>query len=206
VNDAILQALGGFFTLALVAVTVQNAVLTRALGISRLISLVDETTDTLIFGILLTSVTTLSSILYYLINLGFFRSFPSRTYFRPLVMVLCMGAAFFIIFVLTVKFAPYEYLAKSVASLPLASFNCTVIGTLVISESSSIGYSFFDTLAYGIGSSVGFVLAVLLVTEGQRQLKGRSIPSSFKGLPATLLFLAGLALAVYGLTGYTFSF
>jgi hypothetical protein len=44
------------------------------------------------------------------------------------------------------------------------------------------------------------------VTEGQRKLQNRSMPSAFKGLPATLLFLAGLSLAVFGLTGYTFSF
>ena len=45
------------------------------------------------------------------------------------------------------------------------------------------------------------VLAVLLVTEGQRRLRSRRIPASFRGLPITLVYIGILALAIYGFTG-----
>ena len=47
------------------------------------------------------------------------------------------------------------------------------------------------------------VMAVVLVAEGQRRLRNRRIPMSFRGLPITLLYLGMLALAIYGFTGHT---
>lgn len=204
--NIVLQAVGSFFVLMLTAMTIENTVLARSLGISRLISLLDETSDTIVFGTLLTIITILSGVLYYLTNTFFLANLPYKIYMRPFIMVVCMGVAFAIVFVLVVKFAPYEYLAKAVEALPLATFNCTVVGTLLIMVSATLNFSLAGSIAYGIGSSVGFVLAVALVTEGQRKLQNRDMPSAFKGLPATLLFIAGIALAIYGLTGYTFVF
>ena len=48
-----------------------------------------------------------------------------------------------------------------------------------------------------------YPLAVVLVAEGQRRLRNRRIPMSFRGLPLTLLYLGMLALAIYGFTGHT---
>ena len=62
----------------------------------------------------------------------------------------------------------------------------------------------FSTVCYSIGMGVGFVLSVLLVTEGQRKIQTSNTPVAFRGLPVTLLYIAGFALAVYGLLGYTF--
>ena len=205
IND-IIEVVLSFLILTITAMTIQNAVLSRALGVERLISLIDDTTNTIVFGVLLTIVTMMSSVFYYLLNMFLLSDLSYRNYLKPLAMVLCMGVAFMIVFMLTVKFAPYEHLAKAVSALPVAAFNCTVIGTLLIAFSATRNYSISSTIAYGLGSSIGFMLAVLLVTEGQRKLQNRSVPSAFKGLPATLLFLAGLSMAIYGLTGHTFSF
>lgn len=203
-SSIVLREIGLFFTLALASMTIQNAIFARALGVSRLVSLIDETADTIIFGVLLSIVNVLSSILYYFVNTLWLRQQSYATLIRPLIMVLCMSVVFFIIFVLTVKFIHYDYLTKAVAALPLATFNCTVIGTLLIATTSQ--FSLGNMIAFGIGTSIGFVLAVLLVTEGQRRLKSRAMPAAFRGLPATLLFLAGLAMAVYGLSGHSYSF
>ena len=42
----------------------------------------------------------------------------------------------------------------------------------------------------------------MAVTEGQRKLQGRTVPNTFRGLPVTLLYIAVLALAIYGFTGH----
>ena len=42
-----------------------------------------------------------------------------------------------------------------------------------------------------------------VVAEGQRRLRNRRIPMSFRGLPITLLYLGMLALAIYGFTGHS---
>lgn len=199
----VLQMIGSYFILIVTAITVQNAVLARGLGISRLISLVDDTTDTVVFSILLTATTTISGLLYYFLYHYVIAGQPGEIYIRTLAIVLCMSVAFLIVFVLSVKLMPYDLVGKAAEAMPIATFNCMVFGTVVLSLSAAL--DLLGTVIFSIGSSVGFTLAVLLVTEGQRKLQNRDIPAAFKGLPATLLYLAGLAVAVYGLTGYTFS-
>ena len=60
-----------------------------------------------------------------------------------------------------------------------------------------------QSLGFGLGSGLGFILAVLMVTEAQRKLRGRSVPEAFRGLPITLIYIGILALAIYGFTGHT---
>lgn len=57
--------------------------------------------------------------------------------------------------------------------------------------------------AKGIGSGLGYVLAVLLVTEARHRLRSKAIPEAFRGLPITLVYIGVLALAIYGFTGHS---
>ncbi len=174
----------------------------RALGVSSLLSLVDDTTSTSTFGLLLTAVTTLGGVLNWLINTYLLSGFTYAYYVRPLCMVLCLSAAYLLVFVIVIKFAPYAKLQKAVDTLPLATFNCAAVGTLLVTTTMQL--DLFGAICYSIGMGIGFVLSVVLVTEGQRKIQTDSTPVAFRGLPVTLLYIAGFALAVYGLLGYTF--
>ena len=58
----VLKALGPFFFYAVVGVFAQNAVFTRALGVSRIVKLADDPeVDSLTFGVLLCSVQLISA-------------------------------------------------------------------------------------------------------------------------------------------------
>ena len=50
---------------------------------------------------------------------------------------------------------------------------------------------------------LGYVLAVLLVTEARHRLRSKAIPKAFRGLPITLVYIGVLALAIYGFTGHS---
>lgn len=202
--SSLTDILGAFFMFALLAFSVQNAVFARSLAISRLISLVDDTTDTALFGALLTVVTVANSAGCYLIQRYLLDGFKYAEYVRPLAFVLCAAVIFFIVVLLSMAFTPTNALRKIVRVLPLASFNILVIGTALLCFTREL--SLIESLGFALGSSVGFIVAVLLVTEVQRKLQNRSIPAAFKGLPATLLFLSALALAVYGFTGFSLTF
>jgi len=197
------QTLGTYLLLVLTAITVESAVFSRALGLSRLISLVDDTTDTVVFSILLTATTTISGVLYHYVYALVIEGSENEIYLRVFAVVLCMSVAFLIVFILAVKLMPYEYVGRAAQAMPAAAFNCMVFGTVMLAVAERMSLS--KTIVFSIGSSLGFTFAVLLVTEGQRKLQNRDIPAAFKGLPATLLYLAGLAIAVYGFTGRIFS-
>lgn len=91
-----------------------------------------------------------------------------------------------------------------VAVLPMATFNTCILGTLFISTIQS--FSLVQTMGFALGSGVGYVLAVQVVTEGQRKLQSDAVPATFRGLPITLLYIGILALAIYGFTGHMLAF
>ncbi len=203
-SNVLLNAIENFFVIALAAITLQNIVFSRAIGVSELMSLIDDTTSTFIFGTLLTSVNIISGILYYFFYTEVVSKNDFSIYLRPISMVACTFIAFIAVYIIAVKFAAYENINKCVQAMPLATFNCTVIGTLLLTTSRQ--FTLIGTIGFNLGSSIGYILAVILVTEGRRKIKLSEVPAAFRGLPVMLLYIAGLALAVYGLTGYSFSF
>lgn len=199
----VLRPVLAFFVYAVVAVAAQNAIFTRALGVSRLVKMVDDgSVELLKFGALLIFVQFLSSLLGYFVNrLLAGSSFAYKAAFQPLVLVLCSVVAFFVV-LLGVALLGGRIAAKDyVELLPMATFNCCVLGTLLLTTLG--GYTLAQTLAFSLGTSVGYVLAVLLVDEGQRKIQNRNLPATFRGLPVTLVYIGILALAIYGFTGHT---
>lgn len=194
------RAILSFFSLAIMGVTVRNTVLARAMGTSRLISLVDNTTNTAVFGVLLTIIMEMSCTLNFFAYHYLVSGLPYAEYLKPLCIVLCISASFLLMMLLCAKLAPAKYLKASIEALPFAAFNCTVTGTVVLTITSNL--TLVQSLGFGLGASVGFVLAVILATEAQRKLQNRDMPGAWKGVPATLLVLGALALALYALSGY----
>ena len=201
-ND-VLKMLGSYLLLTLTVVTVENAVFTRAMGLSRIISLVDNITSTMVFCSLLTVSTTISGIIYYFLYHSYVENMSNALIYRVVAVVLSMSVSYILVFIVAIKIMPYEHIGKAAEAMPTATFNCMVFGTIFLagSEQMTLG----KTIVFCIASSIGYAISILLVTEGQRKLQSRDIPAAFKGLPATLLYLAGLAMAIYGLTGRGFS-
>ena len=90
---------------------------------------------------------------------------------------------------------------KIIHSLTGASINSAIVGTIILTLSS--GFNLVETIGFAFGSSIGYFLAMLLISEGERKLRHDLIPESFRGLPVTLIYISVLALAVYGLTGHS---
>lgn len=199
----ILEPILTFFFYAIVAVAAQNAIFTRALGVSRLVKIVDDGSVELFkFGALLTAVQLISSLLSFFAGRALMAlTLPYKAAFLPLVLVLCSAIAFFIV-LLVLVLPKKRALAKDyVMLLPMATFNCSILGTLLLTSTG--GYTLVQSLGFSLGSALGYVLAVVLVNEGQRKIQSRSLPATFRGLPITLIYVGILALAIYGFSGHT---
>ena len=85
--------------------------------------------------------------------------------------------------------------------LPVAAVNSGVLGTVLVERTQS--FTLEQSLGFGLGSGLGYLLAVMLVTEAQNRLRSRAIPEAFRGLPVTLIYIGVLALAIYGFTGHS---
>lgn len=199
----LVRSLAQFFLYAVLAVFAQNAVFTRALGVSRLVKVVGDDTDPWSFSLLLCCIQLISAPLGYLVNEQI-KTSPYRAYLRPILMLACAAVAFFVVLGAIVLVRRMEGARALVGALPMATFNTCVLGTMLASATQS--FTFGQTMGFALGSGVGYVLAVQMVLEGQRKLDSEKVPGIFRGLPVALLYIGILALAIYGFTGHTVAF
>jgi Na+-transporting NADH:ubiquinone oxidoreductase subunit E len=83
--------------------------------------------------------------------------------------------------------------------LPLITVNCAILGVslfMVIRE-----YSLIVTLAYGFGSGIGWLIAILAMAGIRQKLDSSRIPAGLQGPGITLIIAGLMALAFVGFTG-----
>ena len=196
----VLHLVGVFFSYAVLAIFAQNAVFTRSLGVSRLVQLVgDERTSSWWFALMLCITQVLVAPLVYFAG-SFIAPLPNRAQLRPVMYLTCIAAVcLFELLVLTLAKGPRS--GQLIRILPIAAVNSGVLGTVLVERTQS--FTLEQSLGFGLGSGLGYLLAVMLVTEAQNRLRSRAIPEAFRGLPITLIYIGVLALAIYGFTGHS---
>mgnify|MGYP000504543797 FL=1 len=196
----VLHLVGVFFNYAVLAIFAQNAVFTRSLGVSRLVQLVgDERTSSWWFALMLCITQVLVAPLVYFAG-SFIAPLPNRAQLRPLMYLTCI-AAVCLFELLVLKLAKGPRSGQLIRILPVAAVNSGVLGTVLVERTQS--FTLEQSLGFGLGSGLGYLLAVMLVTEAQNRLRSRAIPEAFRGLPVTLIYIGVLALAIYGFTGHS---
>ena len=196
----VLHLVGVFFSYAVLAIFAQNAVFTRSLGVSRLVQLVgDERTSSWWFALMLCITQVLVAPLAYFAG-SFIAPLPNRAQLRPVMYLTCIAAVcLFELLVLQLAKGPRS--GQLIRILPVAAVNSGVLGTVLVERTQS--FTLEQSLGFGLGSGLGYLLAVMLVTEAQNRLRSRAIPEAFRGLPVTLIYIGVLALAIYGFTGHS---
>ncbi|MEG1744699.1 MAG: Rnf-Nqr domain containing protein [Ruthenibacterium sp.] len=145
----VLQAVFTFCSYALLAVFTQNAVLGRAFGVSRLVKLVgDDAMDSLTFCVLLCAVQLISAPLAFFVNRLWLAEYANKDFVRPLVLVACSVAAFLLVLILVAALFRAPRAKRITAVLPMASFNCCIIGTLLITTVQ--GFTLGQTLGFAL--------------------------------------------------------
>lgn len=104
-----------------------------------------------------------------------------------------------VLYILTVvvlrRFLPAVFQRLS-RLLALAAFNNVVIGIALISNHRFS--SLPSAIGLSLGACLGFLVLAWLTAEGMERLDNPDMPQSFRGLPATLVYLGLLALALLG--------
>lgn len=199
----VVNACAVFFSYAVVALFAQNAVFTRGLGVSRLVQLVgDDRVSTWRFGLMLCLTQVLVAPLAYLAN-RLLAGYEYRAMVRPLVYTACIAIVCVAEHLVLAPLAKrhVRYTAQLLRLVPLAALNSCVLGTVLVARTQN--FTLVQSLGFGLGSGLGYLMAVLLVTEAQHRLNRRAIPRAFRGLPITLIYIGVLALAIYGFTGHS---
>ncbi|MBQ7006222.1 MAG: hypothetical protein IJN59_00170 [Oscillospiraceae bacterium] len=204
-ND-IIEMLISYFGLALVAAGAQNAVFTRALGISSgLRMLHDSKKSTGYFCAALTVFQLMSVVIVYfalpLVDVLGFGQY--RRFVLPAIVVAACTVSYVVIIVLLsiIMGDKFKDVVRSVTS---ASINSAIVGTVILTVYQ--GLDFGESIAFALGSSIGYFLAIVLISEGERKIAHDRVPEAFRGLPITLIYISILALGIYGLIGHMIAF
>lgn len=203
----------GLMLIGLSGAFLTNAVMCRALGLDRIKNM-EEDSDEIIFCILQAVCSLGASCLFWLVRdlievpAAYLEQFGVSKYYSnvflwPLAAALITAAVFIVVFVITVKIAPYDRVTSAARQLPFAAFNTFVSGIILLEASAQ--YSFWEMLVFTLGSNLGYIISNGLLREGNRRLQNSDVPAAFRGLPIRLLYLSALAVAFYAITGHSLS-
>lgn len=191
-----------FFSYALLAIFAQNAVFTRALGVSRMVQLVgDDRTSCALFGMMLCITQVLVAPAAFFAGRWFIAPLDNRAQLRPLVYIASIAVVCLAEHLVLWLLRSLPRRSQLLRIVPLAALNSGVLGTVLVERTQT--FTLGQSLGFGLGSGIGYVLAVLLVTEARHRLRSKAIPKAFRGLPITLVYIGVLALAIYGFTGHS---
>ena len=96
------------------------------------------------------------------------------------------------------KFSPALYAALGIF-LPLIAVNCAILGGSLFMAARD--YTFAESVVYGIGSGIGWWLAILAMAATRHKLRYSNIPVGLRGLGITMLMTGLLSMAFMCFSG-----
>lgn len=119
-------------------------------------------------------------------------------YLQTIVFILVIAALVQFVEMFLKKAVPSLYQALGVF-LPLITTNCAVLGAAITITQK--GYGIFTGLIYGLGTAVGFTIAIVLMAGIREKIEYNDVPESFKGTPIVLVTAGLMAIAFFGFAG-----
>ncbi len=186
-----------FLVTELIALLGTNLILMQALGTSTLFIAAANRKNLVGTALIITVFTTLGSSAAYLID----SVLPENgEMFRLMCYVLAVSVIYVLLLVMlyVLNRSRFERYKKYIH---LSAFNCAVMGTVftISGNASADDYSIIDYASAGLQAGIGFIIAAFILTAAYRRLNSAEVPDSFRGLPAMLVYLGIISMAVYAL-------
>ncbi len=161
------------------------------LGVSRKIKTAAGMGTAVIFVITLASA--VAGVLYRFILVPL-----NVTYLQTIVFILVIAALVQFVEMFLRKAVPSLYQALGVY-LPLITTNCAVLGVAVSNVQKN--YGVVKGIINGIGTAVGFTVAIVILAGIREKMEYSKVPGPFKEMPIVLLTAGLMAIAFWGFSG-----
>ncbi len=189
--------MGELLLIAVGAALVNNVVLSQFMGICPFLGVSKKVETAAGMGGAVIFVIGIASVVTNLIQ-KFILEKTGMEYLQTIVFILVIAALVQFVEMFLKKAVPSLYQALGVF-LPLITTNCAVLGAAITITQK--GYGIFTGLIYGLGTAIGFTIAIVLMAGIREKIEHNDIPESFKGTPIVLVTAGLMAIAFFGFSG-----
>ena len=176
---------------------VNNVVLSQFLGICSFLGVSKQIKTSASLGAAVTFVIGIASAVAYVLYNFVLVPFD-LTYLQTIVFILVIAALVQLVEMFLKKTSPALYQALGIF-LPLITTNCAVLGVALTNVQNQ--YSFIESVVSGVGTGLGYTLAIVLLASIRTRIDESVIPAPFRGMPIVLLSAAVMAIAFLGFSG-----
>jgi Na+-transporting NADH:ubiquinone oxidoreductase subunit E len=179
------------------AIFTQNILLAYFLGLCPFIGVSREVKTSVGLGTAVIFVMAATSLLNWMVY-HFVLQPLGLEFFRFIMFIIVIAAFVQFVEMVIDRFSPSLYQRLGVF-LPLITVNCAILGAslfMVIRD-----YTFIVTVGYGLGSGIGWFLAIIAMAGIRQRLANERIPRGLQGPGITLIIAGLMALAFIGFAG-----
>ena len=183
--------------IAIGSALVNNVVLSQFLGLCPFLGVSKKVETSAGMGAAVIFVITIASAVTSLVYTGILVNLHLE-YLQTIVFILVIAALVQFVEMFLKKSMPSLYEALGVY-LSLITTNCAVLGVALTNVQKS--YSFIQSVVNGIGISVGFTIAIIMLAGIREKIEHNDVPYSFQGSPIVLITSGLMAIAFFGFSG-----
>lgn len=185
------------FIIFIAAIFTSNILLTNFLGMCSFLSVSKEIESSIGLGMAVTFVMTVTSALNYVVY--HYVLVPLNiVYLQYIIFIIVIAAFVQLIEMVIERFSPVLYYSLGIF-LPLITVNCAILGVslfMIIRQ-----YTFLQSVAFGAGAGLGWLLAILALAGIRQKIHDKYIPDGLVGAGISLITTGIMALAFVGFSG-----
>ena len=179
------------------AALVNNVVLSQFYGLCPFLGVSEQVKTAASMGLavifVITIASAVASLIYSLVLVPF-----NLEYLQTIVFILVIAGLVQFVEMFLKKSSPALYNALGVY-LPLITTNCAVLGVALTNVQKE--YDFVTSVVNGIGTSVGFTIAIVIMAGIRERNADNTIIKPLQGMPIVLFTAALMAIAFNGFAG-----
>ena len=180
----------------------ENIVFSRALGGGTILAVASDRKSIFGFAAGVTYMSVVSDIFAWAVEFSFGGSAGYGIY-RPVIYTGILGILYSVTLMSTYAFFR-DKLERIKKYMHFSVFNCAVMGNMLLS--TGVCHTFTDYLFYGIGSGLGYSLAVYAAAAVYEKAYSEDVPAVFRGFPLMIIYMGIIGMALFGLSGRRMSF
>ncbi|MCX8087364.1 MAG: electron transport complex subunit RsxA [Rhodocyclaceae bacterium] len=186
-----------YLFIVLGAVLVNNVVLVRILGLCPFMGVSKKLETAVGMGAATTFVLTLACATSYVIDRWLLAPY-GLLYLRTLSFIVTIAAIVQLTELVIQKTSPVLHQVLGIY-LPLITTNCAVLGVPLLNI--GLKHDLIASVLFGLGSALGFTLALVLFAGLRERLEGADVPVHFRGTAIAMVTAGIMSLAFMGFAG-----